>query len=68
MISAANRAVALFAEYPNRSTALFATANRAAVLFAMPADPGNLQFVSGDLGKSMPGSSKANFGSYGPPI
>ena len=52
----ATRAAALVA-YATRAAALVAIAIRAAALFA-----------SGDLGKSMPGSSKANFGSYGPPI
>ena len=59
----ANRAVALVAS-ANRAADLFAVATRAVALFAT----GNLQFVAGDLGKSVPGFSKANSGSYGPPI
>ena len=52
----------------NRATALFADATRSVALFAFP---GNLPIgpgVLGDLEKSMPGFSKANFGSYGPSI
>ena len=53
MISEATRAVALFAD-----------ATRSAALFAFLC----MQFVSGDLGKLMPGFSKATFGDYGPAI
>ena len=52
----ATRAAALVA-YATRAAALVAIAIRAAALVA-----------SGDLEKSVPGFSKANFGSYGPPI